>query len=181
MSYRKLIEKWHTKASEEDYFSKFVFEYLAFIAFLKTQKYSSSDKDRQAIQKLKQDDEIKQKYLQKIVSNRILKKHWEHIKSKLDGVRLGNASRDLNNVEEIKWWNCSHNDINQMTPEEKSKLKGIIHSLEDWENMVEFWHSVRNNLFHGAKNPENARDQFAVKFGYLTLKELMELMLHEQD
>jgi len=49
------------------------------------------------------------------------------------------------------------------------------------KNMVEFWHSIRNNLFHGAKNPENERDQFAVKYGYRTLNELMEIMLNEEN
>ena len=179
MDYNQLIRNWHTKASEEDYFSKFVFEYLAFFAHLKTQLFDSSDLDRQAIQKLKQDITLKNSYLARIESNKGLKRNWQHIKEKLDEVRLGNASRDLNAVEEIKWWNCSHDELHQQTTEEKAKLKGVIHSLEDWENMIEFWHSVRNNLFHGAKNLENERDQFAVKYGYLTLRELMEIILHE--
>ena len=179
MSYKKLIKNWHAKASEEDYFSKFVFEYLAFIAYLKTQKYSSSYKDRAAIQKLKQDAEIKDKYLQRINSKHSLKADWEHIQQELNRVRLGNASRDLNDVEEIDHWNCSHEHLNQMTDDEKLKTKGIIHSLEDWGNMVEFWHSIRNNLFHGAKDPESERDQFAVKYGYRTLKELMEILLND--
>lgn len=181
MNYKELIKNWHTKASEEDYFSKFVFEYLSFIAYLKTQRYSSNDTDRKAIQKLKRDQTIRRKYLEKIDSNRDLKKDWQHIKQKLDRIQLGNASRNLNNVEEIKYWNCSHDQLNQMTLAEQQKLKGVIHSLEDWENMVEFWHSIRNNLFHGAKNPENERDQFAVKYGYRTLKELMEIFINETD
>ena len=84
-----------------------------------------------------------------------LKRDWKHIKQEFDNLRLGNASRNLNSVEEVKWWNCSHNHIEEQTQEEKTKLKGVIHSLSDWENMVEFWYSIRNNLFHGAKNPEN--------------------------
>lgn len=177
MSYEQLIKNWHAKASEEDYFSKFVFEYLAFIAYLKTQKYSSNDSDRLVMQKLKQDNVIKEKYLEKINSNRRLKEDWEYIKRRLDELRLGNASRDLNNVEEIEWWNCSHKELNQKTDEEKRKLSGVIYSLQDWGNMVEFWYSVRNNLFHGAKNPEDERDQFAVKYGYKTLRPLMEIFL----
>lgn len=82
-------------------------------------------------------------------------------------------------VEEVKWWNCSHNSLNELTEAEKSKAKGVIHSLTDWENMVEFWYSVRNNLFHGAKNPESDRDQFAVEYGYKTLRALMEIFLNE--
>ena len=78
MDYRNLIEKWHTKASEEseeDYFSKFVFEYLAFIAFLKTQRYPNNDKDRQSIQRLKRCDIIKEKYREKINSKKELKRY----------------------------------------------------------------------------------------------------------
>ena len=71
----------------------------------------------------------------------------------------------------------SHNRLEEQTEEEKRKLKGVIHSLKDWENIVEFWHSIRNNLFHGAKDPEKERDQFAVKYGYKTLKELIEMLL----
>jgi len=181
MEYKDLIKNWHTRASDEDYFSKFVFEYLAFIAQLKTQLFESTDRDREAIQKLKQNSELKNQYLERIESNNNLKQDWEHIKSTLDELRLGNASRNLNSVEEIKWWNCSHTQLNQQTAEEKSKLKGVIHSLDDWENMIEFWHSIRNNLFHGAKNPNNERDQFAVKYGYETLKELMEIMLNDSN
>lgn len=46
MDYKDLIKNWHNKASDEDYFSKFVFEYLAFIASLKTQLYKTVAKDR---------------------------------------------------------------------------------------------------------------------------------------
>jgi len=181
MNYKDLILNWHNKASDEDYFSKFVFEYLAFIAHLKTQLFDSTGTDRETIQKLKQNQSIKGGYLSKIQTKLSLKSDWERIKREFDSIRLGNASRNLNSVEEIKWWNCSHNRLEEKTDEEKRKLKGVIHSLEDWENMVEFWHSIRNNLFHGAKNPENERDQFAVKYAYNTLRELMEIMLIEQS
>lgn len=181
MSYKTLIKNWHAKAAEEDYFSKFVFEYLAFIAHLKTQLYTSDLKDRQAIQMLKQDESIRSRYLSKIQSLQSLKRDWEHIKQELDRTPIGNASNDLNSVEEIEWWNCSREHLNQMTQTEQDKRKGVIYSPDDWENMVEFWHSIRNNLFHGAKNPENPRDQFAVKYGYRTLKELMGMPINEAN
>ena len=177
MDYKDLIKNWHNKASDEDYFSKFVFEYLAFIAHLKTQLFRSNDTDRKAIQKLKQRLSIKNEYLKRIQAKSSLQRDWEKIKDELDRWSLGNLSRNLTNVEEFKWWNCSHNRIEEQTEEEKRKLKGKIHSLEDWENMVEFWYSIRNNLFHGVKDPERDRDQFAVKYGYKTLKELMEMLL----
>lgn len=179
MNYRQLINSWHVKANAEDYFSRFVFEYLAFIAYLKTQRYSSNDIDRKAIQKLKQDQDVKQRYLERINSRHSLERDWQHIMKELHNNRLGNTSRDLFEVEEIEWWNCSHEHVNQKSSEEVKKVSGVIHSLEDWENMVEFWYSVRNNLFHGAKNPNNPRDQFAVKYAYKTLKDLMELLLNE--
>jgi hypothetical protein len=72
MDYKDLIMNWHQKASDEDYFSKFVFEYLAFIAHLKTQLYESTDTDRGAIQKLKQNQSLKERYLQKIQSKQVL-------------------------------------------------------------------------------------------------------------
>jgi hypothetical protein len=181
MNYENLIKNWHIKASEEDYFSKFVFEYLAFIAHIKTKLYREASQDRKAIQKLKEDQHLKEKYLKRVQNKKTLKNDWEHIKRTLDDVRLGNSSRNLLGVEEIEWWNCEHEELSQRTAEEKLKVKGIIHSLKDWGNMVEFWYSIRNNLFHGAKDPENERDQFAVKYGYRTLKELMELFISENE
>lgn len=181
VNYKQLIKNWHIRANENDYFSKFVFEYLAFIAFLKTQKYLNENTDRSAIQKIKRDTQIKDKYLLKINSNYHLKSNWEKVKQELEIKRLGNTSRDLNNVKEGKWWNCSHDKPEQMTDDDKNKLKGVIHSLNDWGNMVEFWHSIRNNLFHGSKNPENERDQFLTEYGLKTLRELMEIFLNEQD
>lgn len=174
-NYPRLIKNWHAKASENAYFSKFVFEYLAFIAYLKTEKYVGYSKDRDAIQSLKRDDSVKKAYLSKIESITELKDAWAKIKKELDNQPLGNASQ--NGVEEIKWWNCSHDDLNQKKPDENQKPKGIIHSMVDWENMVEFWYTIRNNLFHGAKNPEVIRDQFVVEYGYKTLRVLMEQLL----
>ena len=66
MNYNQLIKNWHNKAARKDYFSKFVFEYLAFIAYIKTQLFNDVESDRNAIQKLKQDQRIKNDYLRKI-------------------------------------------------------------------------------------------------------------------
>ena len=43
--------------------------------------------------------------------------------------------------------------------------------------MVEFWYSIRNNLFHGTKDPEVERDRKLVEFGYKTLSSLMEIFV----
>jgi len=174
MNYDNLIRNWHSKASEEDYFSKFVFEYLAFIAFLRKKKFKYCSKDREAIQNLKQDNTIKTDYLAKIQSNRLLKEAWENITEELNRFSLGNTIGNSEEVEEIKWWNCSHLQLQDQPEEEKSKVKGVIHSLDDWENMVEFWSAIRNNLFHGAKNPQDTRDQILVQNGYITFEVLNE-------
>jgi len=93
---------------------------------------------------------------------------------------LGNVSRNPEFVEQIRWWNCSHDSLQQKTAEENARECGVLVSLYDWENMVEFWYSIRNNLFHGGKDPDVARDQLMVKNGYLTLRELLEMLLNEQ-
>jgi len=180
INYDSLIRNWHIKASEEDYFSKFVFEYLAFIAFLKQKKFTDCSKDRIAIQCLKQDRGIKTDYLEKIQNNRQLKKAWENITQELSNASLGNTSGGGNEIEEIKWWNCSHQDLQQQTEEEKRKIKGVIHNLNDWENMVEYWSAIRNNLFHGTKNPQDKRDRILVENGYKTLREVVEILLSEE-
>jgi len=177
MSYKRLIKSWHLKALEEDYFSKFMFEYLAFIAYVNTELSQGAGNDRRSIQELKRNNDIKRQYLEKLNNQSSLKRSWERIQRELEKASLGNASRDNVEIEQIKYWNCSHNESNQKTHEEKNKLTGVIHSLSDWENMVEFWYSIRNNLFHGTKDPEVRRDKMLVEYGYKTLRPLVEIFL----
>jgi len=177
MNYGSLIKNWHIMASEEDYFSKFVFEYLAFLAFLRKHKFKSSQTDRDAVQKLKQDNENKAAYLDRIQGNNKLRSAWNRIKKEFDRKPFHDAARLSIGRDEHTWWNCSHDNSNQKTKNEKSKATGVIHSLDDWENMIEFWYCVRNNLFHGEKDPEHKRDRFAVEYAYKTLRELMEILL----
>ena len=170
MDIDRLIRNWHIKAAEEeDYFSKFVFEYLAFIAFLRKKKeefrYERGLKDREVIQRFKQLEDTKSAYLQRIKDNKKLQGAWAFIKKEFDGEPFSDAAARSFRRNEHAYW--------------EGEKKGVIHSLEDWENMVEFWHCVRNNLFHGEKDPERYRDEFAVEYGYKTLKELVELLLSE--
>lgn len=178
MNYDELIQNWHTKASDDDFFSKFVFEYLAFVAFLRKKRFTQSAHDRSAIQNLKQDQHISMAYLNEIRNNPVLRSSWEAIIEELtENGRLGNVSGDGEEVEEIKWWNCSHNSRQDQTQEETNKIKGVIYGLEDWENMIEFLYSIRNNLFHGGKNPDDRRDQLLVEHGYKTLRPLVQILL----
>jgi len=176
MNYDQLIKNWHTKAITEDFFSGFVFEYLAFIAFLKKKLFTEYD-DRRAIQLLKQDEEIKNTYLNSIGTNQEVSGAWNKIIAELGRRRLGNVAVAGNEVQEIEWWNCNQLELNQKTHEERQKIMGVIYDLNDWGNMVEFVYSIRNNLFHGGKDPEDERDQLLVSNGLIVLRPLVDIFL----
>ena len=62
-NYDGLIHMWHEKAEQGDYFSRFIFEYIAFNAYVKSRKVLDRVNDRMAIQRVKRDSELKKKYL----------------------------------------------------------------------------------------------------------------------
>ena len=47
--------------------------------------------------------------------------------------------------------------------------------------MVEFWHSLRNNLLHGITYPEDKKYACLIKNGYITLRPLVEFLLYTLD
>ena len=168
-NYRPLIEAWHDKAAEGDTFSRFVFQYLAFIAHIKNELYFDAPSDRMAIQRLKRDSKIKHAYLHIVKNNDDLRRYWNEIIKELHAKPLHNSSRDPDYPEIDKWWNNTED-----RPSEKHESpKGMVHSLEDWSNMVEYWYSIRNNLFHGGKNPNIDRDALLVERAFLTLRALV--------
>lgn len=168
--YRSLVFRWHQKAKDGDYFSRFVFEYLAFIAHLKNNLFISATSDRNAIQLLKQDAVRESTYLRAVMGNKSLSEMWQSVISELDRNPLHNTSHDFDSPEIDAWWNSIGNE-----PDRKCRSqKGIIRSLSDWENMVELWYSVRNNLFHGGKDPNIQRDCFLVEYAYRTLSIFMD-------
>jgi len=83
-------------------------------------------------------------------------------------------------LKSIWYWSCSCKNIEDRESH-VCEEQGKIRNLEDWENMVEFWHSIRNNLFHGSKEPEDERDQLLVENGYKTLKALVEIFIMEEE
>lgn len=169
-SYDPLILNWHEKAKDGDYFSRFVFEYLAFSALLKNKLFIGADSDRRAIQDLKRDKARDDAYVAAIAAHESLRRIWQNVMTELERAPLHNSSRDLDNPEIDRWWNSSG-----FEPEKDDKSPGgVVRSLSDWGNMVEFWYSVRNNLFHGGKNPTIRRDCFLVEHAYLTLVSFME-------
>lgn len=168
--YGPLVFRWHQKAKEGDYFSRFVFEYLAFIAHLKNNLFISATSDRNAIQFLKQDAARGSTYLQTVEENKSLSEMWQSVIAELDRNPLHNSSHDFDSPEIDAWWNSIGN-----VPDRKDQSqKGVVRSLADWDNMVEFWYSIRNNLFHGGKDPNIQRDCFLVEHAYKTLSIFMD-------
>lgn len=170
---RSLIKGWHVKAKQQDdYFSKYVFQYLSFIAHLKNNLFLEETNDRKAIQKLKRDAGLRDTYLAMVSQNKDLKKVWNYVIKELNSNPLYNSSRDIDDPQIDIWWNSIGKE-----PDRSKKTKGIIHDTNDWENMVEFWSAIRNNLFHGGKNPNISRDQFLVKYAYLTMSPFMDVQM----
>ena len=172
-SYDGLIRMWHEKAKQGDYFSRFVFEYIAFNAYLKSRIVLEMVSDRTAIQRLKRNKGLKVNYLKLTEKNKELNGLWKKLIGELNRQPLLNSSRNIDSPEMDKWWNCSEDDPTRA----KKGTKGIVRSLKDWENMVEFWYSVRNNLFHGGKNPDVQRDHFLVEHAFRTLESFMRIEL----
>jgi len=168
-NFKSLILGWHEKADDGDYFARFVFEYLSFIAHVKNNLYIYEPRDRSAIQLLKQENRLKDNYLKQVETDQELKSAWLRVIDELIRMPLRNSSRDPDYPEIDMWWNSFGASPNL----EGEELRGRVLSLDDWHNMVEFWYAVRNNLFHGGKNPNIHRDLFLVEHAYITLSYLM--------
>lgn len=174
-SYDPLIISWHDKAKEGDFFSRFVFEYLGFVALLHNKLFIGINSDRTAIQALKRDGAREEAYVRTVRESEPLQRIWGNIIEELRRVPLHNSSRDLDNPEIDVWWNNSG-----FEPISEDPLpKGVVSSLSDWANMIEFWYSVRNNLFHGGKSPTIKRDCFLVEHAYQTMAPFMEYEINQ--
>lgn len=175
-SYDPLIVSWHEKAKEGDFFSRFVFEYLAFVALLRNKLFIGAGSDRRTIQALKRDRTREEAYVAAIGDYESLRRLWQDVMAELGRAPLYNSSRDLDNPEIDVWWN---NTGFEPKKDDKSP-QGVVRSLSDWGNMVEFWHGVRNNLFHGGKDPTIRRDCFLVEHAYRTLASFMENEINQK-
>lgn len=155
-----------------------MFEYLAYIAFLRKKKFRNvNGTEQRVIQMLKADTTLRDLYLNKISPRSELRKSWKKIKDELAVSPLGDVSGGQDIPDEVRWWNCSHTEMNQRTLQEERKRVGVIHSYNDWENMIQFWTAIRHNMFHGGKDPQNNRDKLLVQHGYATLRPLVEILL----
>ena len=159
-NYNSLIFSWYKKATAEDYFSKFIFLDLAFVALLRKKYFVNSKFDGDAIKSLKKADKIKQVYFEFIKKNREIEAIFEKLIQELNREPLKNISRNNETLERLS-----------------------IKDKEDWENLIHFIYTVRNNLFHGEKNPEEFRDLNMVYYAYELLKPLVEILIsyHSND
>jgi len=172
------IKNRHYKAWEEDFFSKFMFEYLAFIAYVHRYKYALENfNDRGSIQRLKQDENMKNNYLKIVSEDSILANEWCVLIEELNRKPLWDNSKS-NEITEIKRWWIINDEIQQ-----SERIGDIwkITWLQDWWNMVEFWYSIRNNLFHWWKDANNERDKLLIKWAYKTLRPLVEIFINSEN
>lgn len=166
MDYKGLIRRWHGKAADEkDIFSRFVFEYLTFIAILSKFAFPGKNTDRKVIEALKQSSEIRDIYLDTLVSGDI-QDAWEEIIQELKDRPLGLGNLGNQEARENKDWDMS-----------RGQSSGTIDNLTDWRNMIETIYTLRNNLFHGSKDPEIKRDQLLIENGYVVLLPLVEILI----
>ena len=163
MSYEELIISWHKRAEEEeDNFVKFIFEYLAFIAFL-NRSNTDNKPDRQLIQRLKRDENIKSEFLNKVDK--------KSIRELIDILKENPLQNVTNNND--RWWDCdTDNCLNK-----KSVNDGKILNVNDYRNIIEFVYRARNNLFHGKKGSDIERDIIIVRYGFLILNPLVATLL----
>src|SRR5260370_19026594 len=136
-AYPDLIKQWFERSqSESDIFTKFIFLYISFIAFL-TQE-NSGKRDREIINSLKHAKDVRSYYLSLIQNNSELRATVQNLVSKLRKQPI-------------------RNDTSRNNTHWKGIDDGVIQDETDWENLVEYWYRVRNNLFHGHKEPEFER------------------------
>ena len=153
-NYDELRFSWFKKSeTEDDYFSKFVFLYLSFISSLRKRFFHNSISDGAAINSLKNAEQIKLTYL-KFIKNDRLEITFEKLITELKREPLKNSSLNNKKIIEVK-----------------------INDISDWSNLIAFIYAVRNNLFHGEKNPESRRDNLIVYYACTMLRPIVLILL----
>lgn len=60
-----------------------------------------------------------------------------------------------------------------------SRWDGMLATVNDWTSLVEFWYTMRNNVMHGAKRSESARDLMLIELAYESLTPWMSQLVNE--
>jgi hypothetical protein len=182
--YDGLICMWHEKAKRGDFFSRYIFEFIAFNSYLKSRVLLDEGSERRAIQRVKKNLKMKRMYFVELEKDIALKSCWTNLIKELKQRPLLNSSRDFDNPTMDSWWNISDEDEEKIEIQKEKnvdKKKGIVRTIKDWPNMIEYWYGVRNNLFHGGKRPDVQRDLFLVEHAYKTLSRFMHLLIKEMN
>lgn len=155
-TYYELINEWFRRSEKEkDYFTKFIFLFISFIAFI-SQRYEGIEFDSKKRDTLKLEKEASDFYTKKVNSDKKLKEMMTNLVDYLDKDPIKNRTRA------------------------NEKWDGKLDDIYDWPNLVEFWFMIRNNLFHGHKGPGFVRDQKLVAYAFETLYPLMENFIKQQ-
>jgi len=155
-TYADLIKQWFDRSIfKTDIFTQFIFLYISFIAFLA--QANPGKNDRGIINSLKDAEDARAYYVSLLQKDSGLRDTIKSLISVLNNQPIRNDTRPNDN----NW----------------TGTDGVLRNEEDWENLVEYWYRVRNNLFHGHKAPEFERDRDLVKYAYRTLTPLMEIFI----
>lgn len=176
-----LMTSWHigehAGIRKNDYFCKFFREYLAFLTQMGS-RFKGVSKERELVQRFKSEtgieaEHLKKKYMDAISNDKKLEEAWEKVISELNRQQLKNDTGGKG------WWNIS--EVNPGRDIPVKRTEGIVHGIEDWINMVEFWYIIRNNLFHGKKDPDDSRDRLLVKNAFKTLNPLVKILMDSNN
>lgn len=161
MTYKDLIKQWFERAEVgNDPFTKFIFLYISFIAFLSQQSFDTSDRKR--VERVKNNENAMEYYKRLVRSDSTLRGSISDLVRELENQPIVNSTRD----NDTHW----------------EGTDGVLSGVEDWKNLVEFWYRVRNNLFHGHKAPEFERDRVLVSYACSTLIPFMRNFIeHDLD
>lgn len=136
---KTLIKAWNAKAKrEDDDFSKFVFLWFCFNAWLAYESRKGSD--RAMVNWLKGDT----------AQHSLLKQSYDRPFDSGTGVLRSRIEALIN-----------YGSIPNSRRRHEKKIR--VHSVDDFSNVVEAIYRVRCNLFHGGKEADNPHDQKLVK------------------
>lgn len=139
---KNLINGWRQKAHQEgDPFSKFVFIWFCFNAWI--ENLSDANSDRKMIDELKSRKSNMANFAD--IFHTALNSRENYFKSSVTALVHQSQEKPIENARD------------------KNKAPVSIKDEFDFENIVEAIYRIRCNLFHGGKDPDDSRDQVLVK------------------
>ncbi|KZX15252.1 hypothetical protein MBCUT_16060 [Methanobrevibacter cuticularis] len=149
------INYWHDEANsyEKDYFIKFTLDFIALILLIRNEYNIGNNAERDYINKLK--EENSEKYIKFLDKSK-----FSEIKKYLNDYPL------INDTNGKDYWDGDF---------------GKINDLSDFKNMIEFIYIARNNLFHGQKRVDFARDKIIIEYAFFFLNPLLDFLISKYN